>query len=608
MSATASAVPPPVPLLAEGVTIDPPLRAGDPWIVARYGVPRARIGEDTARLLRALDGQRSLDEAGRQAGADVDARALDALLHALERAEIVARPAPAREGGTETTTRRAGVRRVRRMNVRPRTPSPSPARSRTRAGASAVRRARARTGRVEFRAPLTVRIRLVRPGPLAALLARPLRVPAVWRALLGGAALLVVLGIIGVLRDGGETLARAFLEPLPLGALVLALLGGLLLTLAHEMAHAVALSRAGGTPSHLGVMLLAGIPAFFCDVTDGWRLGSRRARIGVALAGPALNLTVAAAAFLAALGAGEGTVSAALTLLAATSLLSAILNLLPVLPFDGYLALMAATDTPYLRERAMASAANAIAGRAGPVDGTARPPLRASSPVAHGAVVLFGAACAIAPVLVPVYAAARLSPALAGAGATGAALQLLLAALLLILVLRGGGRLLRALRQRRAGSARLALVSAAGVLVLALLAAVPVPVRETLGVARTAGGLVLVADRATALQAVKSGQRLDLATAGLLGGRPRGTTTISTRGAVTTAEVPLDALAPFHGEDTRIPAVVLPVTLTPEPAPAAVRDAARAHIHRDAEPALIAAARLFVLTPLRTLLSGGGHA
>src|SRR5690349_22776043 len=49
----------------------------------------------------------------------------------------------------------------------------------------------------------------------------------------------------------------------------------------HEFGHALACGHFGARPREMGVLLLAGMPTLFCDVSDAWRLPSKWRRIGV---------------------------------------------------------------------------------------------------------------------------------------------------------------------------------------------------------------------------------------------------------------------------------------------------------------------------------------
>ena len=101
-------------------------------------------------------------------------------------------------------------------------------------------------------------------------------------------------------------------------------------------------------------------PAFFVDVTDGWRLPDRRQRVAIALAGPAVHAAVAAVALLVALALPDTEVRQTLVLLALDCAAIVLVNLIPFVRFDGYIALMSALDEPNLRARTIRDGANSL--------------------------------------------------------------------------------------------------------------------------------------------------------------------------------------------------------------------------------------------------------
>ena len=64
----------------------------------------------------------------------------------------------------------------------------------------------------------------------------------------------------------------------------------------HELGHALACRHFGARPQEMGVLLLAGRPALYCDVSDAWRLPSKWRRMAVSGAGMFVELLIAAVA------------------------------------------------------------------------------------------------------------------------------------------------------------------------------------------------------------------------------------------------------------------------------------------------------------------------
>lgn len=172
-------------------------------------------------------------------------------------------------------------------------------------------------------------------------------------------AALGLLGLAGavlyVLRrwsDGFGAADAPFLAWL--GALVLLLLPSLAL---HELAHGATCRAFGRRVKAVGLTFVDRfVPSAYVDVTDVW-MGPRRARITVSLAGPALNLVLAALASAGALAAASGGAPWAawwLRTLADANLVIVAWTLWPFggVQSDGYHALSDAVRVSALRARA----------------------------------------------------------------------------------------------------------------------------------------------------------------------------------------------------------------------------------------------------------------
>jgi len=96
---------------------------------------------------------------------------------------------------------------------------------------------------------------------------------------------------------------------------------------------------------------LAYISCLYIDTSDIW-MADRRARIIVSLAGPAVNLLIGAVCTLLVMGFQDGDASSLLWRVAVLSFAVALINLNPLLEFDGYYALADLLEVPDLRERA----------------------------------------------------------------------------------------------------------------------------------------------------------------------------------------------------------------------------------------------------------------
>lgn len=202
---------------------------------------------------------------------------------------------------------------------------------------------------------LFFRIPLVRPDawlgrwlPLARRLASP---TFLWMTL---AALL--LGLTQVLRhwDGFATsLVDTFnLEGLAAYGVALFLVKSL-----HELGHAFAAKRHGCRVPTMGLAFLVMWPVAYTDTNDAWKLTNHRHRMGVAMAGIATELVIAAWATLAwALLPDGGLRSAAFVLCTTSWVATLAINASPFMRFDGYFILSDALDMPNLHERSFALA------------------------------------------------------------------------------------------------------------------------------------------------------------------------------------------------------------------------------------------------------------
>ncbi len=132
--------------------------------------------------------------------------------------------------------------------------------------------------------------------------------------------------------------ASTLYQPGALGAvLVIALAAGLF----HELGHSAALKYGGGQPRGIGFGLYLMFPAFYSDVTDGYRLG-RWARIRTDLGGIYFHLIFATALIGISAATGNAFVIAAATLFN----IEALRQFIPFVRLDGYWLLADLTGVP----------------------------------------------------------------------------------------------------------------------------------------------------------------------------------------------------------------------------------------------------------------------
>lgn len=440
-----------------------------------------------------------------------------------------------------------------------------------------------RRRRLVYVAPLTLQLSLVDPDRVLRPVAGLLR--AVPRRALGALALLLALAGAVVLGLQAGDVGAAFGRPPGLGEL--AVLIGLLIaaTTVHEFAHGAALVAAGGRPSRLGVMLFYLMPAFFCDVSDAWRLPRRADRVAVALAGPVVQTALGALGALVAL-TSTGAVSWIALMFAVLCYAQAVINMLPFVKLDGYIALMSALDHPYLRRDAMREGRRAVASR---LLGTPR-----DRRVQGRWVPFFGLACTMAPFYLVLSGVLLWTTTLRNLGVAGAWIGSAFVLLGAWWVAVSAVRLLR--RARRAGAARwrLGLVSAAGVAILAGIVTQPLPRSVPAGYVQDGDGVRLVLPSGDAVEAARAGREVTLERRGVLTAERLGTGTIAP-GPARDERVPyaaatfLDVGMPIEAPTKRLTGVRLPD---------GAREAGTASIDAGERPAWRAAADV-VLGPLR---------
>jgi putative peptide zinc metalloprotease protein len=155
-------------------------------------------------------------------------------------------------------------------------------------------------------------------------------------------------GIAGGIRD-------VLYEPAWLLAVLVSVV---VATLFHEIGHASACRYSGARPGVMGVGVYLIWPAFYCDVTEAYRL-DRRGRLRTDLGGVYFNL-------LFALGCGAAyyfTGQEALLFAAFVQHMIVLQQLLPLLRFDGYYVLSDLTGVPDILSRVKPIFRSLVRGR-----------------------------------------------------------------------------------------------------------------------------------------------------------------------------------------------------------------------------------------------------
>jgi len=156
------------------------------------------------------------------------------------------------------------------------------------------------------------------------------------------AATKIILGMLAVM--GFLTLARAdeFLATYPdlfsLSGLIQIAIVYAVIKVAHEWAHALTATKYGVPVPHMGVAFIVLYPVLYTETSGAWRLSDKKQRAAIGLAGIRAELAIAVLALLAwnIAPAGSGVQSLSFLVVTVSLLSSLLINLNPLMRFDGY--------------------------------------------------------------------------------------------------------------------------------------------------------------------------------------------------------------------------------------------------------------------------------
>jgi len=171
-----------------------------------------------------------------------------------------------------------------------------------------------------------------------------------------GKTVLAVMALAGLFAFvlAIENLGTALEESQAGGWLLLFWIPATLLAIAiHEAGHAFTTKHFGREVPRVGVGWYWFGPIAYVDTSDMW-LAGRRERIAVSLAGPYADLVTGGLAALVAWFVPDAVLSAALWQFALVSYIGVLVNLNPLMEFDGYYILSDLLDRPNLRPKALA--------------------------------------------------------------------------------------------------------------------------------------------------------------------------------------------------------------------------------------------------------------
>lgn len=128
-----------------------------------------------------------------------------------------------------------------------------------------------------------------------------------------------------------------------------------LVKVVHELGHAYTATRFGCRVPTIGVAFMVMMPVLYSDVSDSYRLSSKRKRLAIAAAGVVAELGLAAIATVLWAFLPDGTLRSMAFVVATSSwIMSLTVNLNPLMRFDGYYLLADGLGLPNLQDRACA--------------------------------------------------------------------------------------------------------------------------------------------------------------------------------------------------------------------------------------------------------------
>lgn len=166
-------------------------------------------------------------------------------------------------------------------------------------------------------------------------------------------ACLLCLGVVFTLQRFDEFI-HTFTGLFSLEGLMQILLTFVFIKIVHEMAHAYTARKHGIPVPHMGVALIVMYPVLYTETTGSWQLPSRKSRFEIGIAGIRAELCVAAVALLLwnILPANSTGQSLCFTLVAVSLVSSLLVNLNPLMRFDGYYMMSDLTGIENLQNRA----------------------------------------------------------------------------------------------------------------------------------------------------------------------------------------------------------------------------------------------------------------
>lgn len=182
---------------------------------------------------------------------------------------------------------------------------------------------------------LFIRVPLIRPDAFLRRTLPAARAAASWPVI----AIVAAMGLLGLYLTSRQwdAFSNTFLFFLSLEGAAGYLVAISFVKVFHELGHAYVARHFGCRVPTMGVAFLVLAPVLYTDVTDAWRLRSRRQRMLITAGGMLTELAIAAVALFFWALLPDGTLKSACFFVATTSLvMSLAINLSPLMRFDGY--------------------------------------------------------------------------------------------------------------------------------------------------------------------------------------------------------------------------------------------------------------------------------
>jgi putative peptide zinc metalloprotease protein len=176
-----------------------------------------------------------------------------------------------------------------------------------------------------------------------------------------GLAGLTLLVASAVFLLNAEELVLGLESVVSLEGLFFVLVTVSVVTVLHEMAHALACRHFGGRVTDMGFLLLYFLPCFYCNVGDTYLFRGKRERLWVFFAGGFFELFLWALSVLGWRLVAPGTlVSSAFFVVAAVSGIRSLFNFNPLIQMDGYFMLSEHLGIKNLRRQALSGLGNVL--------------------------------------------------------------------------------------------------------------------------------------------------------------------------------------------------------------------------------------------------------